>query len=294
MPSILLRIAKRHHTRDRIANQKKTINLDKTSNIITFAFMKQEYQHIEKERIREYKGVSYSIEEIKEVFPKQVKEKLLDEEGTSELVNDLKTTGFDDTLLVDILKLDDIITEHKSWRIGEAFAEYYIETNLSARFYYNELRNARNVFGNKTGADLLGFIELEGKTVFLFGEVKTSSEDKTPPNVLQGRHGMIDQLKDLATNTNITRQLVRNFGFKIINLQEDNPFRIDYIEAFNNYTSDEFHLIGVLVRDTEPNEKDLKSRYKNLSKTVSKGIGLNLTALYIPIKIEDWNKIITN
>lgn len=256
--------------------------------------MKQEYQHIEKDKIREYKGVSYSKEEIKEIFPKQVREKLLDEEGTIELVNDLKTTGFDDALLVDILKLDDIITEHKSWRIGEAFAEYYIETNFSARFYYNELRDARNVFGNKTGADLLGFIELEGKTVFLFGEVKTSSENKTPPNVLQGRHGMIDQLKDLATNTDITRQLIRNFGFKILNLQENNPFRTDYIEAFKNYTSDKFHLIGILVRDTKPDEKDLKSRYKNLSKAVSNRIGLNLTALYIPIEMKDWNKLITN
>lgn len=256
--------------------------------------MKQEYQHIEIEEIRKYQGVSYSEAEIKNIFPNQVKEKLLDEEGTDELVNDLKTTGFDDTLLIDILKLDDIITEHKPWRIGEAFAEYYIETNTSARFYYNELREARNVFGNKTGADLLGFIELEGNIVFLFGEVKTSSEKKAPPNVLQGRHGMIDQLKDLATNTDITRQLVRNFGFKIVNLQEDNPFRIDYIEALKNYTSDKFHLIGILVRDTAPNEKDLETRYKNLSKSVSNGIGLNLTALYIPVEIEDWNKIITN
>jgi len=227
--------------------------------------MKQEYQHIEIEEIRKYQGVSYSEAEINNIFPNQIKEKLLDTEGTNELIekfqdefNDLKTTDFDDTFLVDILKLDDIITEHKSWRIGEAFAEYHIETSLPARFYYNELREARNVFGNKTGADLLGFIELKGETVFLFGEVKTSSQIDTPPNVLQGRHGMIDQLKDLASDTNISRQLIRNTGFKIVNLEKDNPFRKDYFKALKNYNFDKFHLIGILIRDTEPNEKDLK------------------------------------
>lgn len=263
--------------------------------------MKQEYQHIEIEEIRKYQGVSYSEAEINNIFPNQINEKLLDTEGTNELIeefhdefNDLKTTDFDDTFLVDILKLDDIITEHKSWRIGEAFAEYHIETSLSARFYYNELRDARNVFGNKTGADLLGFIELKGETVFLFGEVKTSSQIDTPPNVLQGRHGMIDQLKDLATNTNISRQLIRNTGFKVVNLEKENSFRKDYFEALKNYNFDKFHLIGILIRDTKPNEKDLKARFKNLSKSVTNEIGLNLTALYIPIKMKNWNKLITN
>ena len=262
--------------------------------------MKQEYEYIEVET-RKYEGVSYTENEIREIFLTQIKEKLLDTEGTDELsenlldeYNDLNSTDFDTSYLVNILKLDDIIDEHIPWRIGEAFAEYFIETTLPAKFYYNELRDTRNVFGNKTGADLLGFININGEKIFLFGEVKTSSEKKSPPNVLQGRHGMIDQLKNLSENAKITRQLVRNFGFKVKDLDNTNPFRIDYLSALKNYTFNKFHLIGVLVRDTEPNENDLRARFKNLSENITNEIGINLTALYIPVKMEEWNNYITN
>jgi len=262
--------------------------------------MKQEYEHIEK-ATRKYEGVSYTKNEIQEIFPSQIKEKLLDTEGTDELsnnlideFNDLKSTDFDTSYLVNILKLDDIIETYIPWRIGEAFAEYYIETTLPVKFYYNELRDARNVFGNKTGADLLGFIEIKGEKIFLFGEVKTSSEKKSPPNVLQGRHGMIDQLKNLSENQKTTRQLVRYFGFKVKNLDNTNPFRIDYLNALKNYSSEKFHLIGILIRDTEPNKNDLRARFNNLSKYITNEIGLNLTALYLPVKTEEWNKYITN
>lgn len=262
--------------------------------------MKQEYVHIEEET-RKYEGVSYTVSEIQEIFSTEIKEKLLDTEGTDELsenligeFNDLKSTDFDTSYLVDILKLDDIIERHIPWRIGEAFAEYYIETTLPVKFYYNELRDARNVFGNKTGADLLGFIEINGEKIFLFGEVKTSSEEKSPPNVLKGRHGMIDQLKNLSENQKTTRQLVRYFGFKVKDLEDTNPFRIDYLNALKNYSSEKFHLIGILIRDTEPNKDDLRTRFNNISEYITNEIGLNLTALYIPIKMEEWNNYITN
>lgn len=262
--------------------------------------MKQEYVHIDGVT-RKYEGVSYTESEIQKIFSTEIKEKLLDTEGTNELsknligeFNDLISTDFDTSYLVDILKLDDIIENHIPWRIGEAFAEYFIETTLPVKFYYNELRDTRNVFGNKTGADLLGFININGENIFLFGEVKTSSEEKSPPNVLQGRHGMIDQLKNLSENTKITRQLVRNFGFKVKDLDNTDPFRIDYLSALKNYTFEKFHLIGILVRDTEPNKNDLRARFNNLSEYITNEIGLNLTALYIPIKIGEWNNYITN
>lgn len=268
--------------------------------------MKQEYKYTDIETEKTYEGFLYSENEIESIFPTQVKEKLLDTEGTDELLeeffrelNDLKATDFDDTFLVNILKLDDIILNHKSWRIGEAFAEYHIETNSNARFYYNELRDTRNVFGNKTGADLVGFIKIEDEIVFLFGEVKTSGDKHVPPNVLYSRRnrtgklekGMIDQLKDLANNTNVTKQLIRNMGFKVKDLEKDNPFRRDYFEALNNFYFNKFHLIGILVRDTIPNEQDLRARFNNLTKNVKKEVGLNLTALYVPVEIDKWNNL---
>jgi hypothetical protein len=263
--------------------------------------MKIEYEHKEIDRNHSFEGVSFSDTEIKNIFQNSVKEKLLDTDGTNELVrnfeeefNDIKTTDFDDTYLLDIFKLDDIITEHNEWRIGEVFAEYYIETTTTAKFYINELRDARNIFGNKTGADLLGFIEIAGETIFLFGEVKTSAEEKSPPNVLYGSTGMIDQIIELSKEKRVQRQLIRNLAFKVKDLDKTNPFRIDFLQSFKNYKYDKFHLFGVLVRDTISNIKDLEARFKNLSSSIKKETNLKLIALYVPVKMEHWNKIVNN
>ncbi len=67
------------------------------------------------------------------------------------------------------------------FEIVEALAEVILEKNFSCRFYWNKLRDARNPAGNMTGADQMGFIYYENEVLFLFGEVKTSSEAKSPP-----------------------------------------------------------------------------------------------------------------
>jgi hypothetical protein len=259
--------------------------------------MNSAFSHSETNKNFSYEGFLYQKEEIESIFPNQIKDKLLDSEGTNEIINqlanleDLKSTGFNDIWLFDVLGLDDVITKHEDWRIGEAFAEFHLEDCHSCRFYYNELRDARNVHGNKTGADLLGFIELDGETIFLFGEVKTSNEKKYPPQVLYSRHGMVDQLKDLATNPKTRKTLVRYLGFKVKDLDITNPFKADFVKAFKNYSLNRFSLVGILIRDTDSNENDLKARYKALRKSIS-ATGLKMLALYIPIKMGDWNNLV--
>lgn len=259
--------------------------------------METVFSHREVNQRYGFDGVLYENKEIENIFPNQIKEKLLDSEGTTELITELtntdniKSTGFNNEWLVEVFSLETVITQHNDWRIGEAFAEFHLEDSLSCRFYYNELRDARNVHANKTGADLLGFIEVDGDTVFLFGEVKTSNEEKYPPQVLYSRHGMIDQLKDLATNPQTRNTLIRYLGFKIINLDSSNPFKIDYLKALQNYELDKFNLVGVLIRDTNSSIKDIKSRYESLKTNVN-AIGLKMLALYIPIKMGEWNNLV--
>ena len=259
--------------------------------------MNATFSHSEANKNFGYEGVLYEKEEIESIFPNQIKEKLLDSEGTNEIISqlanldDLKSTGFDDEWLLEVISSDDVVTKHEDWRIGEAFAEFHLEDCYSCRFYYNELRDARNIHGNKTGADLVGFIELDGETVFLFGEVKTSNEEKNPPQVLYSRHGMIDQLKDLATNPKTRKTLVRYLSFKVKDLDITNPFKTDFVEAIKNYSLDKFSSVGLLIRDTDSNEKDLQARYKALKASVS-ATRLKLFALYIPIKMKDWNDLV--
>jgi hypothetical protein len=69
------------------------------------------------------------------------------------------------------------------------------------------------------------------------------------------------------------------------------PFKADYLKALQNYKLDKFSLVGVLVRDTTSNVKDIESRYKALRTSIS-ATGLKMLALYIPIKMSDWNNLV--
>ncbi len=67
----------------------------------------------------------------------------------------------------DIQSLRDETVDVQKFRIGEAMAEVVLQQHFSCRFYWNELRDARNPKGNKTGADLVGFIEIDNEVLFL-------------------------------------------------------------------------------------------------------------------------------
>ncbi len=260
--------------------------------------MKISYSHKEpKNPNRGYDGIEFSETYVSSAFKKQVKEKLLDSDHTATLVDTFKealpTTGFDESVLVDILSLDKTIDQHDSFRVGEAFTEHVLEENYKVRFHYNELRDARNPLGNKTGADLLGFIDINSETIFVFGEVKTSSDPNSPPQVLYGETGMINQLEELATDNLKRGALVRYIATKVVLLPEAHPFRLDFKVSLKNYVvakTKKIKLFGVLVRDTTPNELDLKARYKAILSEIEKETSLKLLALYMPFKQDKWNK----
>jgi len=49
--------------------------------------------------------------------------------------------------------------------------------------------------------------------------------------------------------------------------------------------------VGVLVRDTNPVEKDVSVSYHRIKNKILEPIGLKLLALYIPVKKAEWLKI---
>lgn len=257
--------------------------------------MKVFYEQIDS-KIHGYQGLEVPDIDIKEHFPKEIIEKINDFEGTASLVDtfsgSIPLTGFDiNVVLLDILSLDVPTNE---WRIGEAYAEFFLEENKGARFYWNEIRDQRNINSNKTGADLVGFIDMDGDTVFLFGEVKTSNDSKRPPEVLYGKSGMIQQLEDLASDQAKVNSLIRYLGTKARFYPATSPFRSDYDKALTSYISNmnKYSLFGVLVRDVSPDERDLKPRYKALKKIINTETGLQLLALYISIDQSKWADIV--
>jgi len=246
-----------------------------------------------------YCGILFNDEiDFMTLLCNDIKNRLFDVPVRQDLLstlNNLKTdTGFSSSqnLLVDIQSLSKGEIDVKNFEIGEAIAEVVLENDFKCRFHWNKRRDSKNPKGNQTGADLVGFIEHNDEILFLFGEVKTSSEKENPPQVMnQKGTGMIEQLKEIHSNQQKRRDLILYLQNKIElngNIKKDFQSAIKaYYNPDNNY-----QLIGVLIRDTEPNENDLKRVYEDLKDTILDPTGLQLVAVYVPIKQEKWIEII--
>ncbi len=260
--------------------------------------MNIEYENIETYN-RGYKGIAVANEECLEHLQGPVKDNLLDrkeKEDTLEMLRALASeTGFaSEQLLIDIQALENEIVNEKIFRIGEAYAEIILEKHFACRFHWNELRDARNPKGNKTGADLVGFIEIDGEILFLFGEVKTSSEDRRPPQVMTYSDGIENQLLELYNNPSKRFILISYLKNKAKLFPDNHQFKIDLDEGIKSYYSEnnKYQLIGVLVRDIEVDEQDVLPSYNKLKENILEPIGLQLLALYVPINSKDWLKTI--
>ena len=256
------------------------------------------YEHNETV-LRNYQGVTFNEQECHDHLKGAVKGNLVDREQREELLDSLKNlksdTGFDanDQLLADIQAWENEEVNVQNFRIGEAYAEIVLEENFQCRFHWNELRDARNPKGNKTGADLVGFIEIDGQVLFLFGEVKTSSENANPPQVMTSRDGMENQLCDLCDQPDKRRILISYLQNKARLFEDGHQFKEDFntsVKAF--YTAQgSYQLVGVLVRDTDPLEQDVSESYHRIKDKILEPTGLKLFALYVPGKKSEWLKI---
>lgn len=262
--------------------------------------MKVEYDYTESSN-RYYQGISFEEDECHEHLSGPVKENLLDKEERDEQLENLRSlqaeTGFEanEQLLLDIQALENENVHVQTFRIGEAYAEIALEEHFQCRFHWNENRDARNPKGNKTGADLVGFIEIDGSVLFLFGEVKTSSDTtNTPPTVMTGKKGIEGQLRDLYGKPEKRRILIGYLQNKAKLFPDGHPFKDDFEASKRAYYSanNDYQLIGVLVRDVAPDEQDISISYGRLKQDILDPAGLQLLALYLPIRNADWLSII--
>lgn len=250
---------------------------------------------------RGYTGVSFQDEECRTHLTGETKDNLLDRPEWQHTLDSLRAlrdeTGFNASteLLADIQALEEEHIEVQNFRVGEAYAEVILEREFSCRFHWNENRDTRNPKGNKTGADLVGFIEVDGQVLFLFGEVKTSSEiANRPPQVMTSGEGVEKQLRDLYTNKAKRLVLISYLQSKARHFPNRHPFLEDFEAGKRAYYSGDcnYHLIGVLVRDVDPDHHDLSVSYNRLKTQILEPKGLKLLALYLPIQKEDWLGII--
>ncbi len=258
------------------------------------------YEHIDN-IYRSYHGLSVDEKECYNHLQGKVKNSLLDREETEYTIDRLKAlqqeTGFNANkeLIADIQALENQHIDVQQFRIGEAYAEAILEESFMCRFHWNENRDSRNPKGNKTGADLVGFIEIEEQVLFLFGEVKTSSEIvNRPPQVMTNKDGIEKQLKDLYNDKGKRQILISYLQSKSRHYPKEHPFKIDFNASLRTYYSSDckFQLIGVLVRDVPHDIRDISLSYNRLSQHIIQHNGIKLIALYLPIPKEKWQTII--
>jgi len=229
------------------------------------------------------RGVSYDDTELKEALTGSVAHILQDTSGKSELdamLAGVATTEFAQANLKEALER---IPPVRNWQVGEALAEAYLTEHSGCSFPWPSSRDLRTPQASPAGADLVGFQEMDSETSgprFAFGEVKTSNEERYPPNTMYGRHGMVNQIERLRDSRNAKDALFLYLGHHAINAE----WKSLYQSAAARYLQDpdDVALFGVLVRDVEPRSEDLDSRAKSLANGCPAKTSIELWALYFP------------
>jgi len=122
----------------------------------------------------------------------------------------------------------------------------------------------------------------------LIGEVKTSSDAKIPPNVMHGAGGLSWQLQTNALDRGILLTIV-----KWLRMRCTTPENVAaYQAAVRRFLgTQELLLVGVLLRDTQPDERDVQGRATHLGNTIAKPKRVELLAWYLPVPIANWSAI---
>jgi len=212
--------------------------------------------------------------------------RLNDDEGSQTLIDHLQglsLTGMGQKALEEVLAAE--VPETRDWAAGEALAEAVLEAEHDVVLPWNTERDKRNPFASLPGADIVGFQRDGNSHRLALGEVKCSSEDRSPPQVMNGRSGMTHQLDELTKDLGKIRTLL---GWLLPRVKgtDHKPAFDEACTRYFNSGRRELVLFGVLVRDRVPRESDLKARGRHLASHLAEPAHCCLIALYLPWPIK--------
>lgn len=225
-------------------------------------------------------GIELTASEFDTAIEGPVVNLLFDDEGTANIESilaRLTETDFERERLAEILRAPAGVED---WRVGEAIAESYLTCHRNCYFPWPDERDERRRGSSLPGADLVGFCKDSEGDCFAFGEVKTSSEVRYPPQVMYGRTGLEQQLEDLRDEVSVRDGLLRYLGHRAINASWRSRFKLASKRYLRNKS--DIQLYGVLIRDVLPDENDLRTRVQNLAQDCPNGTTIELMALYPP------------
>ena len=223
-----------------------------------------------------------STHETRRYFQRRVRERLRaasSERRVEAYVEELRATGFAvDSIAAAIEKEPRI----EPWEVGEALAETLLEDYEDAYFPWPPAWDKRTESASLQGPDLVGLHKPVAGPRLLFGEVKTSADANAPPTVA---YELRDQLLRIIKSEGRRRTLLAWLSVRAQNR--------DWQDAFNTalaaYLREpaEASVIGVLLRDTTADRKDLEVVKSALDDTQT-SFARVAVAFYFPIRIADW------
>lgn len=224
-------------------------------------------------------GITWTSDELDDALASSVTSILADDAGLAlikEALMPLSETGFVAE------RVSERVTKGvKNWRVGEAIAEAYLTDRRECVFPWPMRRDARRQGVSLPGADLVGFA-MEGKGYRLvFGEVKTSSQMRYPPGVMNGESGLRQQIKDLRDDVDLRDGLIEYLTFR----SPYAPWRGCFIQAVGRYLNNgrnDVRLYGVLIRDVSPDDRDLKNSVSRLINDCPAKMNITFIAIYLP------------
>lgn len=230
-------------------------------------------------------------EHLKGFFAGPVRDRLRDVELADEFGSELQalsTTGLGAATVARVLNAAEG-TSRQPWEVGEALADCLLQDNHDLHWPWNMERDKRTPKASLPGADLIGFAAPSGpnSAVLAVGEVKTSSDAATPPHVMTGRTGMVQQLERFQASPELQATVLKWLRVRC----HDTDFWPYYQAAVKRYLDSgglDIVLVGALMRDTEPNVLDLEARGNHLGGQANAPLRYELRAWYLPHKVETW------
>ena len=234
-------------------------------------------------------GYSISEKDCLGYFATQVASKIAEADGAENLrthLAELETTGFDTSILH--MQATESSMQLKDWEVGEAFAEKVLEDEHEAMFPWETVWDKRTPRASLPGADIVGF---QSKTAprFIFGQVKSSSEKRVPPqNVNSGYDCLRQQMYSLSHLQPEQMQLIQWLLPRVRETNWENIFN----DALKKYAEKDFVLVGVMVsggRDID--HKDLTDICEGIQHTSSNG-EMSLFGYYLPYDKKEWGNMV--
>lgn len=205
----------------------------------------------------------------------RVRDRCADRPGTADLLKRMqeRAPGFGSARMAKVLAAE---PPGEPWRAGECIAECFLEDQKGASL--PNPRREKNPKASQAGADLVGVSREKGGALFLFGEVKTTGSDSSPPRAA-GR--MVSQLQEIASSESKRSGLIRWLGFRALGSDLEKEFAA----AASSYHKGRYMIVGALIRDTKPRKSDVSAACAKVREKVGAGALSALYALYLPVDI---------